>query len=329
MNVFKKITKRKLALFWVCLIWALLAFVSSRKHPVPEADAGDFWEVACGIETQSFDGYFPWFKEVGLAPARDGWHFYYYNEHHGRHLIKVDSLAVIAQINEVFKLLNKPITVSKHDFSHDFGLNEQLKRKNARRISCLDLKEKVNSDNQAFMAQINNTAARPNPAIYKDSHTLTGLDAQWQRSKRFWMAILFEALFLPLWWLFSFHGGVFGKYNRARTSRLALSPLLLFTPYFLGYAPYLFSFGETGGIVYPAFAVTVSLPFQWSGLNPVDVTVLNLLPNPLMHITQVPYSPMAVSRYAAVSPTVLIGFAILVLVVVRLYRKITKKPETK
>jgi hypothetical protein len=137
---------------------------------------------------------------------------------------------------------------------------------------------------------------------------------QWERSKIYWVSILFEVFFLPFWWLFSFHSGVFGKLNKKRTVRLAFSPLLLFLPHFLGYAPYLFSFGSSGGILYPILARLASLPFGWLPFNPVEISILKHIPQPLSYISQVPFSPMAMSFYGNVSPTILCVYAGLVFV---------------
>jgi hypothetical protein len=126
------------------------------------------------------------------------------------------------------------------------------------------------------------------------------------------VTILFEAVFLSFWWLFSFHAGIFGKYNDKFIIRLAFSPLILFIPHYLGYAPYLFSFGPSGGILYPKFAMLVGLIFGWIPFNALEIEVLKMLPQPLSYISQTPSESMAISFSGRVSPTVLC-FLLLVL----------------
>jgi hypothetical protein len=144
----------------------------------------------------------------------------------------------------------------------------------------------------------------------------------------YWASILFEAIFLPFWCLFSFHGGVFGKYNRKISLRFAFSPLLLFIPHYLGYAPYLFSFGPSGGILYPAFAILVGLPFGWIPFNPIEIWFLKMLPQPLAYISQIPFSPMAISFKGAVSPTVLLIYAFIVLGISKIWCTYAQKKES-
>jgi hypothetical protein len=82
------VIKRKLAIFFVSIILALLAHTAVKNQPIPTGDAEDYWEFACGVELVDFDGYFPYAHWTGIFTSRDGWYFYYYQEHHGRHVFK-------------------------------------------------------------------------------------------------------------------------------------------------------------------------------------------------------------------------------------------------
>ena len=81
-----------------------------------------------------------------------------------------------------------------------------------------------------------------------------------------------------------------------------LSPLLLMLPHYLGYAPYLFTFGPSGGIVYPVVALIFTLPASWIPPSAVDVAILSLVPRPLSWISQVPGEAMAWSYRFFVGP---------------------------
>ena len=145
--------------------------------------------------------------------------------------------------------------------------------------------------------------------------------SQWGRAKLYWVSVLFEAVFLWLWWVFTFHRGAFGRLNGRRDLQIAFSPFLLFIPYYLGYAPYLFTFGPSGGILYPAFALLVSIPFTWFPFNPVEIWILQHIPHPLWYIAQVPVGMMAISFWASVSPTALLLFAGIVQILAFSWRK--------
>lgn len=298
--------KHKYAVFFVLFLLGLLAYTAQKNVPIPTGDAEDYWEFACGVELEKFDGYFPYAHWTGIFPNKDGWYFYYYQEHHGRHVFKVTKQSLLNQVGEVFTLLDQEILTTVQDKTRD----DTLAAKNKRRQNCLEIKNTVNSDRNSFIEKLSSKGT--NDIDREDE--IESFHYQWERGKVYWASILFEAIFLPFWWLFAFHSGMFGKFNRKRSTRLAFSPLLLFVPHYLGYAPYLFSFGSSGGILYPLFAVLISTPFGWVPFNPIEIELLKLLPQPLSYISQVPFSPMAMSFNGSVSPTVLCAFAGMVLI---------------
>lgn len=292
----------------------LLAFMAQKTKPIPTGDAEDYWEFSCGVEVNKFDGTFPYARSTGIFPDKDGWYFYYYQEHHGRHVFKVNKQSLLTQTSEVFTLLDQEIlnTVQK------MTRGNSLENKNNKRIACLKIKEAVSSNEENFIERIS-SKSKDNP---DRTYEIESFQHQWERGKIYWVSILFEAIFIPFWWLFSFHSGIFGKYNRKLSTRLAFSPLILFTPHFLGYAPYLFSFGPSGGVLYPLFAMFIGFPFGWIPYNPIEIELLQLLPQPLSYISQVPYSPMAISFNGNISPSVLCIYAILILVTSRIIKRI-------
>ena len=298
--------KHKYAILFTSILIGLLVFTSQRTTPIPTGDAEDYWEFACGIETKEFDGYFPYAHWTGIFPDIDGWYFYYYQEHHGRHVFKVRKQSLLEQTNEVFSLLDQEIVTTAQENTREGALIE----KNERRQACLKIRDAVNLNKASFIDDISSRSK----SNIDQKREIESFHFQWEKAKIYWVSILFEAIFLPLWWLFSFHSGVFGRLNKKLSTRLAFSPLLLFIPHYLGYAPYLSSFGPSGGILYPLFATLIGLPFGWLPCNPIEIELLNVLPQPLLYISQVPFSPMAISFGGGVSPTMLCAFACIVLI---------------
>jgi hypothetical protein len=331
--------KRKFAVVFVMMLLGLLAYTATKRAPIPTGDAEDYWEFACGIELKKFDGYFPYAHWTGIFPENNGWYYYFYQEHHGRHVFKVSTQALLVTIEEVYRLLESEIESTAQQYS---GFNNEeeitnLKRKNERRLDCLRIKNTTQLNYEKFINTVSEESskrirdgffARIEDAKEYREKELRSFQYQLERSKLYWASILFEAIFLPLWWLFSFHGGVFGKYNRKISLRLAFSPLLLFIPHYLGYAPYLFSFGPSGGILYPLFAMLVGVPFGWVPFNPVEIWFLKMLPQPLAYISQIPFSPMAISFKGAVSPTVLLVYTFIVLGISKIWCTYVKKKES-
>lgn len=212
-------------IFSMIILLGLLALAGRMRNPIPEGDAEDYWEFACGIELKEFDGYFPYAHWTGIFPDMDGWFFYYFQEHHGRHVFKVRKRSLLDQVDEVFALLDKEIVATVQEISRD-----TIKAKNERRIGCLEAKEIVNSDKERFIDEI---SARSKNNI-KRVRDIESFRYQWEIAKLYWVSILFEAVFLAVWWLFSFHAGAFGRFNRNLSTRLAFSPLLLFVSTLLG-----------------------------------------------------------------------------------------------
>ncbi len=302
--------KRKSILVSTVLILGLVAYSAPNRHPIPVGHAEDYWEYACGIELDDFDGTYAYAHWTGVFPKTDGWHFYYFQEHHGRHVFRVSPDALIERVPEVYSLLDHEIESSVYLRRFE----DTADRKNVQRAECLAIKLRVGDDHALFLDEVSESRSGP-IRLPAGQEEIDSFLAQWGSAKLYWATVLFEAAFLWFWWVFTLHRGAFGKLNGRSDLQIGFSPLLLFVPYYLGYAPYLFTYGPTGGIVYPVFAMIVSIPFSWFPFNPVEVWVLERLPQPLWHISQVPAAPMAMSFWGAVSPTALLLFAALVLFV--------------
>lgn len=286
----------KKAILSTTIIWILLALIIPKKHPLPEGDSTIFWEIACGVELESFNGYFPYARAMGIFPSQRDQFFYYYKEHHGLHVFSVNKASLNTTTNQVFDLLNKEITTSKQRLNR----HNDMQDKNDRRLNCQRIRNEVSSDENTFLSLL--TKVNPEQ-LYLDI-----FNRQMHRAQYYWLAIFFEALFLPLWWLFTFHPGIFGQWQKKRSIRIAFSPLLLFIPYFLGYAKYFSTFNTlTDGIFYPIFLIFFSIPFRGWPQNTFDTTLLLILGD---------------NHYVSISPTVVLFYMVVVLAISFFFRKI-------
>ena len=298
----KIIIKFKYPILSVLIIFILVYYLEYKKTPIPTGDAKVYWQYACGVDIDQNDGYYPFARNIGLIPNKGDWFFYYYIEHHGRHVFKVHKKELLLLSD---KLLNHLNNRSKSRIFTRFDNEEE---KNRRRVKCLNDFQSSNNSISVFLNNFNQSLT--------DNHKLNyqtrGFDVQWQKYKLFWFSVLFEASFISFWWLFTFHTGIFGKINTSISNRVAFSPLIFFIPYFFGYAPSLFSSSVNGEYIYSLFGAILYIPFTWVPSNPIDLWIFKLLPNPLFHISQTSFAASATSYLAVISPTVLVLYSIIV-----------------
>jgi hypothetical protein len=133
------------------------------------------------------------------------------------------------------------------------------------------------------------------------------------RAKRAWATFTFEALYLATWLMFV--AGV--RPLRVRWYwRLAFAPFLLFLPFFFGYAVFTFTYGPSGGFVYPAYLGLASLPMRIVPCSDLDGFAAEFFPNFLSGLSQLPGSPMATTITECVGPVSSLGFGLLLLAIV-------------
>lgn len=299
------------------LLLLLLGNCASDRYPIPKGNAENYWEHACGIQLPGFDGRHEHSYWRGAFPAIGDWYFYYVREHHGRHVYRVSHDTLIAHVPEVYSLLERgpewPSAADRRD--------RQFIKKSERFAECSDMRIQAGEDYALFLEQVD--AANGSPFRHMDGQEeIDSFLLQWGKARLYWVAVLFEAVFLWSWWMFTFHRGVFGRLNERLDVRIAFSPLLLLVPHYLGYAPYLLTFIPHGGILYPGFADVAYLVFGWVPNNAVDVWLFENLPKPLWPISPTLAAPMAASYSGSVSPTALLVFAGVVLAVVQLWRRL-------
>ena len=136
-----------------------IAYGAIATVPVPVGDAATFWAIACDVEPPAFDGYPARTRSVGILPVMDGWSIYYFQEHHGRRLFRVDGSDLIERAVEVVPLLDD------------------------------------------------------------DAIAVRGRSVPEAEPSGWNVSIAFEALFLSLWWLFTFHPVAFGRFAPSRDVR--------------------------------------------------------------------------------------------------------------
>jgi len=298
------IKKYKFSLLSLFLLLCLFTWIAPHQNTVNKGSAEIYWNSVCGTNSDPYE------KSALALPRINNWYFYVFQGHHGQYSYKVQEKDLLKSIDQLFLSLDNKISSNKLDPLHDSynGLNNK-----SHFINCRKLRKQHNSDPHLFLEAINSKITQQNNSSERSKWIVDGFHHQWHKSKLYWATILFEVAFLSFWWLFTFASGIFGKLNDKAYKRIAFSPLFLFIPYYLGYAPYLFSFGAQGGILYPLFAMIVSEPFSWMPFNSFDIALLGSLPKFLVHIAPVPVNPAAVSFHSSVSPSSLILFALLIL----------------
>ena len=161
-------------------------------------------------------------------------------------------------------------------------------------------------DLEALRTRITKAAKSPTDEEDEDAEFRGRLD----RAKRVWATVTFEAIHISAWLMYVI--GVPPIRVRWRW-RVACAPFLLFLPYFLGYAPMTFTFGPSGGFVYPIYLMLASLPMQIVPCSPLDGLTWELIPQILSGLSQVPGRPVAASAVLCVGPISSIAFGIVLL----------------
>lgn len=110
------------------------------------------------------------------------------------------------------------------------------------------------------------------------SRDRTGFLDRLERARFKPAAIVFEALFLLSWQLFLVWPWLRRLSRRRKAFHVLVSPLLLFVPFYLGYAPLTFTFGPSGGFLYPLYLLIVGLPLEFLPSTPVDQALLRSAP---------------------------------------------------
>ena len=288
---------------------ALRAWHFELSEPGTSAES---WEYLCGVQLPEFKGHYQYSRFGGAYPVVDGKAHYYSQMQHGSLLYSVSLEDVLHDLPRVQEHLANPQPPSSSNCVGYDSLCELYKRSSERRSQCVAILGAAKAETMSpseleeLRLRIVQAATFPRYDKLEDEEFRGRVD----RGKRVWVTFAFETIYLGGWLMFV--TGV--RFLRVRWYwRVGLGPFLLFLPYFLGYAPMTFTFGPSGGFVYPLYLILASLPMQIVPCSALDGFVWQLLPNLLQGLSQMPGSPLAVTRMACVGPVSSLGFGIVLL----------------
>jgi len=269
----------------------LLLGLAARFPAIPIASPSDYWAVACGSQPTEIPERLRYSSRVGLYPEVDGSLFYFAQEHHGQPIFRVEAKTA-AQ--------SPPLLLA----APESDLCASLEWREAQ--WCEDSLER-----QAFCSPLL-TGKRIDERGVVDLHRQLVADLSREERTRFSdrlnrarlrpVAIAFEAGFILSWQLFLILPWLRGSSLAIKALHLSFAPLLLFLPFYLGYAPLAFTFGPSGGLLYPLYLLFASLPLGAIPCTPIDRAVLEALPRILDSLSQLPGPPAAITFYACIGP---------------------------
>jgi hypothetical protein len=246
---------------------AALAHCAKVMAPAKDGSPREFWMRACGVG--SYTTYTP----------RDGWFIYFDQGFHGQFLYRVRREAALAAFPDVFPELE---AAAKAGEMHPVVVDAYRAWSRAGKGPEALLEE----TRSAWFAHWE----KEDKDIY--THLLASeqeFGERWRCVNRYWVNILFEFAYLTGVLLFVAWPWLFGKGLWRWALHIGLFPLLLFLPYFLGYALATFtSAGPSGGALYPWLLVWFWPLNFWTRL---DTRIYEATPLVLLPISQ-PLGPM-------------------------------------
>lgn len=232
------------------LIAAALAWLAPLMAPVKDGTPAEFWHAACGVRLPSGPSGETW---SGTYAPRDGWFVYYLQGWHGRFLYRVPASDVQSDFPEVLSRLN----------AGEPAESAYLRGVSGYRGWAESEGEKTPESLVAALRQARFKEMREEKGDEIWQHALKGeewFEERWKRTNRFWLNIVFEFTYLSAGVVFVAWPWLRRKDRRSWATHVAMAPLVLFLPYFLGYCQYtMTSAGPSGGALYPWLIVR----FRW------------------------------------------------------------------
>lgn len=257
--------------------------------PIPRGTAAQFWQAAAHVEIEP-----PTFDAIHAYPARDGFYLFGIWAMHSTPLCCVPEAEVDAALPRVVAALERPPADERPWIRTGFEVWRAEGKGDAGGL--------VAAINSAYRATL-----EPDLAEYVawEEHNV---DERWARSGRFGLNVAFEVALFALLVVVAVWPWV---RRETRPWRWALHigavPALLFTPYLLGHASWVFTTaGVSGGVLYPALVGVVGAPIAWIW-TPLDGPILDVLPQSLEWLSQTPGPARSLSG-GGVGPT---GVAVL------------------
>jgi hypothetical protein len=251
----------------VLLVMTLCLLVAAwAMRPIKRGTAEEFWQTALA---HGFSGTYP---------PRDGWFIYYHQGFHGQFLFKVRDSDAASYFPRALQRLESPLELEKTPTDVQAGYKAWLVKDPTRSDAILFLALARESNLSRFQ--------RESAKIYK--HAVAAdeeFDVRWRRINRYWLTVLFEFLYFGGLIVFAFWPWLRSPGRWRWALHLGLLPVLLFLPYFMGYATMTFtSAGPSGGALYPWIIIWFGgLNHSWTSL---DEPVLKHMPTLLAPIAQ-------------------------------------------
>jgi hypothetical protein len=296
-----------------------LVLAASRFRAASPGSVADYWEYLCGVQLPGFTGHDEHSYSGGVYPEVDGRLYYYEQHHHHQELFVIgpaDVLSALPLVRESLDSDHPPNNgACTESYRSKCAVYENAAPRRARcRASLMgaELKEVGLADLERLRVSVRDE---------REGRYRQRADAAFReriaRARRLWLTLAFEAVYLAAW--LSFVAWPLFAPSRIRWYwRAGLAPFLLFLPYFLGYAPMTFTFGPSGGFLYPAYLLLAALPLQLIPCSAIDRYLGGLLPEALAPLSQVPGSPAAASYVLCVGPASSLFFGVLLVVSVSL-----------
>ncbi len=271
---------------------ATLAAVSVSDAPVKPGNAAEFWYSAArvrGSRQLNLDG-----AICGTHPPQDGWFVYYIVGHHGTFLRRVDEKEVAAALPDALEALAKRAAAGDDTFPVA-GYRTWLRTRKA--------PDDVRGLHAAIcMARVDYLARKDPEARERTARGNAAFVRRWALADRYWVNIAFEFVYFTGLILFVSWPWVLRKGKWSWAIALALTPLLVLLPFYLGYAHMTFtSAWPVGGALYPRVARAVGcFGDSWSR---IDRAILSAMPKFLVSITQETGPIISISGTGGGAPT--------------------------
>ena len=283
-----------------CLIeWAF------DYEPVDAGTSAEFWYYACGVELAAFEGRARGTVGGRILPETDGWFIYYRQRHHDRPLYRVGPNDVVKDLPQVLAALK----ISRNpDFPEDLATDCTV-RLAEDEVGEAHVSELIAALIDGRRETFKSTDPKRHARLERDYEQF---DSRWRRGKRAWLSFLFEGLFLTAWILFIAWPWLRKSDLRRKAIHLGFAPLALHVPFYLGYAPMTFTFGPSGGFLYPLLLQVATLGTLFLTPTIIDYWILSIVPRILAPLSQLPGPPTAATFYSGGAPFLLAMFGLAV-----------------
>jgi len=293
-----------------------LGLAARNFQTVLPGKAVDYWEYLCGVQLPGFAGHGAYSYSGGVYPEFNGELYYYDQRHHNEILYVVSPSEVLASVPLVREHLRSDQPLDDGACNADPTSNCARYEDGApRRATC---RASLPWSAATVLTTADLERVRVRVESERNSEYLLQSDAAFreriERSRRVWLTFAFEGLYLAAW--LGFVAWPLFAPSRIRWYwRVGAAPFLLFLPYFLGYAPMTFTFGPSGGFIYPGYLLLASIPMQLVPCSPADTYLWEILPPVLSQLSQVPGTPLAVTYMSCTGPASSLFFGVVLVIV--------------